>query len=303
MRSARRAAEIVRESTSSLTLVVSNAARPPGTMYTMIPMKVAGVGGVDGKTTGGGGGGGDPPEGAENSNRMDVAGMHFKMKQGLVQLVKIDPTSPISATSMRVGDFVLTVNGYATGAVADAVKLLLESQKRDNDDLIPILYFNMRQLRVSLVDKVISDLWKKEWSEHYDECVVLQPGVASKPFTLRFKEEGTCELLDPLRAFRVSKDNSLLSGGHKMSQDEPPVSPDDPLVSIVDTLNHGIVTVLAAIREGIKLATSKMAKNENGVKQPLSKKAQGDLDKLSVLYSEGLLNKEDYEAIRSRLLS
>lgn len=82
LRSARRAAELLRESERSLVLVVSNAPRPPGTIYTMISLE------------------------KKSESGMDFAlGMHFKMKNGLVKLVKIDANSPISPTSMQVGDF------------------------------------------------------------------------------------------------------------------------------------------------------------------------------------------------------
>ena len=79
------------------------------------------------------------------------------MKHGLVQMRAFDPGSPISSTSMKAGDFLL--------AVYRAV---------DAHDNGPVLYFNMRQLRVSLVDKVMGDMWRKEWSGSYDECAVTQ---------------------------------------------------------------------------------------------------------------------------------
>ena len=50
-----------------------------------------------------------------------------------------------------------------------------------------------------------------------------------------------CELLDPLRGFR-----------NKSSE----VPPDHPLKSVVETLNHGIMCVLSAIREGVELVTT-----------------------------------------------
>ncbi|KAL7538107.1 hypothetical protein ACHAXR_008294 [Thalassiosira sp. AJA248-18] len=287
LRSARRAAEIVRESGSSLTLMASNAPRPPGTMYTMISL--------------------DNHSMSMSSGREYAVGMYFKMKHGLVQLVKVDADSPIGSTSMKAGDFVLGINGSVVGTISKAVEILSES----NDDLVPILYFNMRQLRVSLVDKVIGDLWKKEWSEGYDECVVLQPGSpSSNPLTLRFKEEGMCELLDPLRGFR-----------EKSSE----VPPDHPLNSVVETLNHGIICVLSAIREGVELATHSRGGggaskgSPNGSSKGSSKSTSDvrngektsdngsssiveELAKLSEMYKEGLLSKDDFEAIKSKLL-
>lgn len=217
LRSARRAAEIVRESGSTLSLVASDAPRPPGTMYTTISLK----------------------EYVISAGEDYAAGMHFKMKHGLVQLVKVDAESPITATPMKVGDYVLAVNGSVAGGISKAVEILSSS----NDDLVPILYFNMRQLRVSLVDKVIGDVWKKEWSEEYDECVVLQRGTengSSHPLTLRFKEEGMCELLNT----------------HGGDNEPTVVYPGHPLNSVVETLNHGIICVLSAIREGVELAAA-----------------------------------------------
>ncbi|KAL7465460.1 hypothetical protein ACHAXS_005775 [Conticribra weissflogii] len=295
VRSARKAAEIVRESEKKLTLVVSSAVRPPGTMYTIISIGGGGTRSAE-KGKRGHDDRGDHPTAC-------AAGMHFKMKQGLVQLVKIDPGSPLAGASMKVGDFVLAVNGSAVATISDAIRLLSKSENQE-EDLIPILYFNMRQLRVSLVDKVIGDLWKKDWSEAYDECVVLEPGASSKPLTFKFNEEGRCELLDPLRAFRVSG--------------EPLIPLDHPLNSVMDTLNHGIICVLAAIRQGLELATGggeeegvptvaerEQSGNgtENGANRSVTKSLKGNLDQLSKLYNEGMLNKDDFEAIKSRLLS
>eukprot|EP00581_Thalassiosira_minuscula_P014200 CAMPEP_0183723014 /NCGR_PEP_ID=MMETSP0737-20130205/14769_1 /TAXON_ID=385413 /ORGANISM="Thalassiosira miniscula, Strain CCMP1093" /LENGTH=607 /DNA_ID=CAMNT_0025953265 /DNA_START=127 /DNA_END=1950 /DNA_ORIENTATION=- len=275
LRSARRAAEVVRESGSSLTLVASNAPRPPGTMYTMISLM-------------------------NYSGSMSVGsdyamGMYFKVKHGLVQLVKVDPDSPVVSTSMKAGDYILAINGSVTGSISKVVEVLSES----NDDMVPILYFNMRQLRVSLVDKVIGDLWKKEWSDGYDECVVLQPGNgSSNPLTLRFKEEGMCELLDPLRAFR---DN------FSENDNTPVVPPDHPLNSVVETLNHGIICVLSAIKEGVMLQSKSSDVRSNGSSTGSksdggSGSLIGELAKLSEMYKEGLLSKDDFEAIKSKLL-
>ena len=258
LRSARRAAEIVRESGYSLTLMASNAPRPPGTMYTMISLDTI----VSSSR--------DTTQDAVSVSSVGggyACGMYFKMKHGLVQLVKVDPTnSPISSTSIKMGDFVLAMNGQVIGGIGKAVEVLSEVSTKSNDhdsasasssggNNVPILYFNMRQLRVSLVDKVIGDLWKKEWNEKYDECVVLQPSSSSEqsggsaangqPLTLRFKEEGMCELLDPLRGFRNEK------GGDSVG-----VPSNHPLNSVVETLNHGIICVLSAIREGVELATT-----------------------------------------------
>lgn len=272
VRSARRAAEIVRETTTSLSLMVSDAPRPPGTMYTMIQL-----GENDRNTT----------SGYRNSSEIvSAAGMTFKIKHGLVQLVRVDDDSPIVSTSMKVGDFVLAINGSASATIQVAASLLSESK----ESFVPILYFNMRQLRVSLVDKVIGDLWKKEWSEDYDECVVLQPGGNSNPLTLRFKEEGMCELLDPLRAFRDSNEAHAT------------IPPDHPLNTVVETLNHGIICVLAAIRDGVELAASTGETgggSENGRKSNSS--IVSNLAKLSEMHKEGLLSEEDFEAIKAKL--
>ena len=212
LRSARRAAEIVRNSTS-LTVVASNAPRPPGTMYTMISPK--------------------DQSGSLSAGKDHAVGMHFKMKQGLIQLVKAHPDSPISSTSMRVGDFVLAINGLVLGDISKAVDALSDST---SDDMVPILYFNMRQLRVSLVDKVIGDLWKKDWTDGYNECI-LTSSSSKNPLILRFNEEGMSELL-----------------GHRKSSVIPS---DHPLQSVVETLNHGIMCVLSAIREGVELVTKR----------------------------------------------
>lgn len=256
LRSARRAAEIVGESGSRLTLLASNAPRPPGTMYTIISL--------------------NDYSGSMTPGKDNALGMNFKMNHGLLKLVKVDANSPIGSTSMKAGDYILAINGAVVGSISKSVELL----SRSNDDIV-ILYFNMRQLRVSLVDKVIGDLWKKEWSGGYDECFVVQPGKgSSSPLTLRFKEEGMCELRD---------ENSESPANH-------------PLNSVVETLNHGIRCVLSAIREGVELETSEPSGEENETSTHGSGSLIGELGKLSEMYKEGLLDKDDFEAIKSKLL-
>ena len=219
VRSARRAAELVRECEKSLTLVVSNAPRPPGTFYTMISVK-----------------------NQLEPGRDFAQGMHFKSKHGLVKLINIDANSPISVTSMKVGDFILAIDGTVISSVPKAVEAIAKFNK---DSMVPLLYFSLQQLYVSLVEKVIGDLWKKEWSNGYKECVVLQPGHNSLiPWTLRFKEDGTCTLLDPLRAFRRS------SAGNSTASVPP------ALHSVVETINHGVASVMSALREGVAVAAS-----------------------------------------------
>lgn len=249
-------------------------------------------------------------------------GMYFAMsKHGLIQLVKVDPDSPISSTSMKVGDFILAINGSVIGSISKAVQVL-SSESNDTDTMVPILYFNMRQLRVSLVDKVIGDLWKKEWSDGYDECVVLQPGSgtsSNNPLTLRFKEGGMCELLDPLRAFRDKPPSSSSVLAENNVGKCCVVPPDHPLNSVVETLNHGIMCVLSAIQQGVQLATSggglsspskeekksddRGGGSENGmVGNNGSGGLMSELAKLSGMYKEGLLSKSDFEAIKTKLL-
>ena len=227
LRSARRAAELVRESEKSLTFVVSNAPRPPGTLYTMISVK-------------------DHSE----SGKDFAAGMHFKMKHGLVKLVNVDPNSPILATSMKVGDLILAIGGSVIESVPKAVEAL---SNLNDDGVVPILYFSLRQLRVSLVEKAIGDLCKKEWSNGYKECVILQPGHNSLiPWTLRFKEDGMCTLIDSMRAFRRN------SAGNSTTSSVPPA-----LHLVAENINHGIVSALSAIRAGVELAASKESREVN----------------------------------------
>jgi len=255
LRSARRAAEIVGASGSKLTLLASHPPRPPGTMYTIISLK--------------------DYSGSIISDEDHVLGMHFKMKQGLVKLMKVDVNSPITSTSMKSGDYVLAINGSVVGSISKAVQLISKS----SDDII-ILYFNMRQLRVSLVDKVIGDSWKKVWSDGYDECTVVQPEKgSSNSLVLRFKQEGMCELRDK---------NSENSTNH-------------PLNSVVETLNHGIRCVLSAIQEGVELET-KNQKKDNEKSNDRSGGLIEELGKLSEMYQEGLLSKNDFDAIKSKLL-
>ena len=253
LRSARRAAEIVRGTTSELKLMASNAPRPPGTMYTTISLRDIDL----------------------SSGDDFAAGMKFSMKHGLIQLVDATNDCPVNGTSLKIGDFILAINGVVVGNVPTAVGVLDKSR---DDDTVPLLYFNMRHLRVSLVDKVIGNNWKKEWSNAYDECAVSQPSGPSEPLILKFSENGI-ELL--LRDFRSGNGSSEVPSYH-------------PLLSVVGVLNHGISCVLSAIRQGVELSTS------NG-------KMQGgddsrSLAKLSQLYHEGLLSKDDFGALKTRLM-
>ncbi|KAL3812090.1 hypothetical protein ACHAXA_002787 [Cyclostephanos tholiformis] len=261
LRSARRAAEIIRESNTSVTLMASDSPRPPETMYTMISLKKylasknhsASL--IDIKN----------PALSElyhstsmtdlklSRSRKDcAAGMYFKMKHGLVKMVRADSDSPIKLTSMKAGDFILAINGSAAESIPKAVELLSDSC----DDMVPILYLSMRQLRVSLVDSVIGDLWNKEWSSDCDECIILRrngsvvgdsSNKSLNPMTIRFKEDGRCELLDPLRSFREKSQENYVAI----------VTPDHPLNTVVDSLNKKMTSFLVAIREGVQLASKR----------------------------------------------
>ena len=144
---------------------------------------------------------------------------------------------------MKVGDFVLAINGVVTGSVQSAIQLLSEASI---EQMVPILYFNMRQLRLSMVQKALNESWKREWSDDYDECVVLPPTGNSNPLTLRFREDGSCVLVDPLRAFR------LMKFGHSDAvSDNSSIPADHPLNAVVNKLNSGISCVLDSIRQGV----------------------------------------------------
>ena len=150
---------------------------------------------------------------------------------------------------MQTGDFILAINGSVIGSMSKAVDVLSDSR---DDNMVPILYFSMRKLRVSLVEKVTGDLWKKEWSSDCDECVVLQPQSGSSngssiPMTLRFNEDGSCQLLDPLRSFR-----------EKSQENHAPIVPSDhPLNLVVETLKYEIMCVVSALRKGVELSTKR----------------------------------------------
>lgn len=220
-----------RETATCLTLMVSTIPRPPAASYTIVQLR-------GDSTCGDKAAGGD----ANISSR----GMTFEMSQkGLVQLTKIDSNSPIVNSSIKIGDFILAINGVVTGSVESAIRLLSEASM----EMVPILYFNMRYLRLSLVDKILDDSWKREWSDDYGECVVLPPSGTSNPLTLRFEENGSCILIDPLRAFRLMKfghsNDASMDGGNS-------IPADHPLNAVVETFNSGIACVLEAIRKGVE---------------------------------------------------
>ena len=266
VRTARSAAEVVRESRNSLTLVVSNAIRPPGAMYTMVSI-------VDHRH-----------QDASSLDKKDnyVAGMYFKMKNGLVQLMKVDEDSPVVATSMKVGDFILAVNGKVVGSVSKVVDAFVDSAR---EEFIPVLYFNMRSLRATLVDTNIGDRWEKEWSDNYDECTILSPGSPG-PLILRFKEDGRCDLVDP----------SQKSNGKTLV-----VSPDHPLQPVVEAINYGIICLLSAIREGVKISSSSNGRNASKSPSRIQEVKQRGNDKLAEMLDSGLLTEKEYRAIKSRL--
>ncbi|KAK1741813.1 hypothetical protein QTG54_007386 [Skeletonema marinoi] len=268
VRTARSAAEVVRESRNSLTLVVSNAIRPPGAMYTMVSI-------ADHRHQ-------DVSSLSKKDN--DVAGMYFKMKNGLVQLMKVDEDSPVVATSMKVGDFILAVNGKVVGSVSKVVDAFVDSAR---EEFVPVLYFNMRSLRATLVDTNIGDRWEKEWSDDYDECTILSPGSPG-PLILRFKEDGRCDLVDP---------------SQKSNDKTPVVSPDHPLQPVVEAINYGIICLLSAIREGVKIASSSNGRNASKSPSRIQEVKQRGNDKLAEMLDSGLLTEEEYRAIKSRLLA
>ena len=208
--------------------MVSTAKRPMGTSYTVIKL---------GREHSAG------DEAAGGDANASARGMTFEMKQGLVQLTKIDATSPVVSSSLKVGDFILAINGGVTGSVQSAIGLLSQAAV----DMVPILYFNMRQLRMSLVDKMLDDSWKREWSDTYEECVVLPLEENSNPLTLRFKEDGTCVLIDPLRAFGA--EDNLSHGGNSVS------TADHPLNAVADSLSNETASLLEAIRQGVDKQT------------------------------------------------
>mmetsp|Transcript_12528 Transcript_12528/g.18894 ORF Transcript_12528/g.18894 Transcript_12528/m.18894 type:complete len:464 (-) Transcript_12528:13-1404(-) len=263
---ARSAAEVVRESRNSLTLVVSNAIRPPGAMYTMVSI-------VDHRH-----------QNVSSLGKKDnyVAGMYFKMKNGLVQLMKVDEDSPVVATSMKVGDFILAVNGTVVGSVSKVVDAFVDSAR---EEFIPVLYFSMRSLRATLVDTNIGDRWEKEWSDNYDECTILSPGSPG-PLILMFKDDGRCDLVDP---------------SQKSNGKTPAVSPDHPLQPVVEAINYGIICLLSAIREGVKIASSSNGRNASKSPSRIQEVKQRGNDKLAEMLDSGLLTEEEYRAIKSRL--
>lgn len=258
---ARRAAEVVRESRDSLTLVVSNAIRPPGTMYTMVSLA----------------GHRDVSSSGKKNNY--VAGLYFKMKNGLVQLMKTDEESPVAKSSMKVGDFILAVNGKVTGSISKVVDEFVNCAREES---IPVLYFNMCNLRVTLVDTNIDDRWEKEWSDYFDECKILLPESPGS-LTLRFKEDGRCELVDP----------SQKTNGKAM------VSVDHRLQSAVEAINYGIICLLSAIREGVQIASN--GRNAGRSPTRIQEVKQRGHDKLAEILNSGLLNEDEYRAIKSKL--
>lgn len=217
-----------RETAGSLTLVTSNAKRPPGTSYSVIQM--------GGDTMSGDEAAGGDPYGS-------ALGMTLEMNRGLVQLTKVDKCSPVIPSSLEVGDFILAINGVVTSSVESALLSLSEAYS----EMLPILYFDVGLIRVSLVNKVLDDSYKKQWSPKYDECLVLPPLGNSNPLTIRFNESGTCALIDPLRAFKVKK------FGRQESSDDDGSSllSDHPLNAVVEILNRGIACVMDAIRQGV----------------------------------------------------
>lgn len=247
IRSANRAAEIVRDSQTSLRLIGSNTSHCPlGTMYTMISLKKNSRSSSmpDMKKT--------TPTATGHSindfstaNEECAAGMYFKMKHGLVQLVKFDSDSPIKTTSMKVGDYILAINGIAVGSISRTVRALSKS----NHDIVPILYFSMTRLRVSISDEVMDkNLWTKEWSSDYKTCVIsqindLSDKTSSNPITIQFTDN-RCELLDP----SARQDNIVPSDHH--------------LISVVETLNNSMSLAFSTIYEGVKLATKRRSSSK-----------------------------------------
>ena len=85
----------------------------------------------------------------------------------------------------------------------------------------------------------------------------------------------------------------------------------DPLQPVVDAINHGIICLLSAIREGVNIASSSSSNGREAThdsdrsSSPPRRRSdevkQRGNDKLSEIYDQGLLNEDDYRAIKSKL--
>lgn len=347
VRGARRAAEVVREAQTKLTVVASDASRPPGAVYAAIAVP-----------------GEKEPYGAralqrqrkyereENRQRggrkvraaTSAMGMTFGMKHGLVRIVDVEALSPAVevASSMRAGDCVLAINGVAVGNVSRAIKTIdgaieaaaseARRQRRSGEDdngngaggdtnqgtitaaVLPFLFYNMRQLRVSLVDKIISDdSWRKDWDSDKRKCALWAKGKDedAPELALRFDDDDVCQL-------------TAARSGDEVR--------DHPLHSVVKTLNLGTITVLNAIREGVEMAasssssaaassksvsdrskvTTSSGRDNNGQQSGggstfrsvgTDKGLVGNLSKLAEMYKDRLISKDDFEAFKSKLLT
>eukprot|EP00956_Cyclotella_meneghiniana_P007029 scaffold9485_cov69-Cyclotella_meneghiniana.AAC.6 len=196
--------------------MASNAKRPPGASYTVIKMGENNELKSGNRTT-------------EGGYNIATLGMTFEMNHGLVQLTSVDASSPVVYSSLTVGDFILAINGVVTTSVESTILSLSEA----SGDMLPILYFNVRQIRVSMLNKVLDDSYKKKWSESCDECVLSATAGNSNPLSLRFNDSGTCVL-------NLHNNSSLTLSDH-------------PLNEVVKTLNNGIGCVLDAIRPKVNL--------------------------------------------------
>lgn len=248
IRSANRAAEIVRDCKTSLRLVASSTShRPSGSsMYTMISLKKQSRSSsmTDMKKTISTAMGQSMNDSTKSEDC--AAGMYFKMKHGLVKLVKSDADSPMKTTSMKVGDYILAINGIAVGSISRTVRALSKS----NHDVVPILYFSMTQLRVSISDEVMDqNLWTKEWSSDYTTCVVSQIKASSNPITIQFMDN-RCEVIDPsTRTIREKAQDNIVPLDHH-------------LISVVETLNDSMSFAFSTIFEGVKLATKRRSSSK-----------------------------------------
>ena len=101
--------------------------------------------------------------------------------------------------------------------------------------------------------------------------------------TLRFKDDGLCELVDPLQK---------TNGTH-----------DHPFQTVVEAINHGIICLMSAIREGVNGSSSSNGKNgDRSPKRSQQVKQRGN-DKLAEILDSGLLSEDEFRAIRSKLVA
>ncbi len=256
-----RAAKIMRGLVGEVKLFVSDGVRPPGTKYIRVRRSINFVSGqsktarkVQNKSD-------SLALVIMNESESDI-GIQFESIQGMIRIGYVDPHGIFSNSSVYVGDIVLSINGIPTRNEDQARNLILGMGDLDGNEvskqsgLICMLVYSMVDLRVGLVDQLLSSSWKTNWKEDFSEVSIssilndMKEGehqvydghLNESIFTLHFQSDWVCQCIDPFQHFDTVSDSAKEK--EKWAQIF-----DEEIQPFINKINEPIATAAKAIKE------------------------------------------------------